>query len=123
MAALVLVAAAVVLGVLIAKGTGDSILGLAAPLFIVASLSSFLFPTAYRLTDESVEVRSLGVWRARPWGEMRRMVVDDAGVFLSPFEKRNWLEAYRGLRLPFGGNRDQVVAYVEARLQPAPDGS
>jgi hypothetical protein len=84
---------------------------------VLASLSSFLFPTVYRLTDDVVEVRSLGVARARPWTEMRRMTVDGTGVFLSPFEKRNWLEAYRGLRLLFGGNRDQVVAFVETRLK------
>ena len=120
-AALVLLAAAVVLGVLVAKGTGDGVLGMAAPFFVLASLSSFLFPTVYRLTDDAVEVRSLGVWRTRPWKEMRRMTVDRTGVFLSPFEKRNWLDAYRGLRLLFGGNRDQVVAFVEARLQRLAD--
>jgi hypothetical protein len=74
-------------------------------------------PTTYRLTDDAVEVRSLGVARVRPWTEMRRMTVDQTGVFLSPFEKRSWLEAYRGVRLLFGGNRDQVVAFVEARLK------
>jgi hypothetical protein len=104
--AAILVASAVVLGVLVTRGTGDQILGFAAPLFVLA----------YRLTEESVEVRSLGVVRARPWTEMRRMTVDRTGVFLSPFGSRNWLEAYRGLRLLFGGNRDQVVAFVEARL-------
>ncbi len=116
LAAAVLVLAAVVLGVLVARGTSDRVLGIAAPAFVVASLSSFLFPTTYRLTDESVEVRSLGVARARPWSEMRRMTVDRTGVFLSPFERKSWLEAYRGVRLLFGGNRDQVVAFVEARV-------
>jgi hypothetical protein len=116
LAALVLVAAAVVLGVLVARGTGDRVLGVAAPAFVLLSLSSFLLPTTYRLTDESLEVRSLGVARARPWSEMRRMTVDRTGVFLSPFEQKNWLEAYRGVRLLFGGNRDQVVAFVQARV-------
>ncbi len=116
-AAAVLLAGAVVLGVLVARGTGDSFLGVAAPTFVLASLSSFLLPTAYRLTEETLEVRSLGVSRVRPWTEMRRMTVDRTGVFLSPFERRSWLEAYRGVRLLFGGNRDQVVAFVEARLR------
>jgi len=116
LSAIVLLASALLLGVLVVRGTGDAVLGLAAPLFVLGSLSSFLFPTSYRLTEEAVEVRSLGVSRARPWKEMRRMTVDATGVFLSPFEKRNWLEAYRGVRLLFGGNRDQVVAYVEARI-------
>ena len=116
LAALVLVGSAIVLGVLVGKGTKDPVLAVAAPTFVVASLGSFLFPTVYRLTKDSVEVRSLGVARVRPWTEMRRVTVDRTGVFLSPFERRSWLEAYRGVRLLFGGNRDQVVAFVEARL-------
>jgi hypothetical protein len=117
LAAAVLVGSAIVLGVLVAHGTQDRVLGVATPLFILVSLSSFLMPTTYRLTEDAVEVRSLGVARVRPWTEMRRMTVDQTGIFLSPFEKRSWLEAYRGVRLLFGGNRDQVVAFVEARLK------
>ncbi|HEX7076966.1 MAG TPA: hypothetical protein VF363_00955 [Candidatus Eisenbacteria bacterium] len=118
-AAAVLLASALVLGALIGQGTRDRVLAVAAPLAVLLSLSSFLLPTAYRLTKESVEVRSLGVLRVRPWTEMRRFEADKNGVFLSPFEKRNWLDAYRGVRLIPGGNRDQVVAFVEARLSGA----
>ena len=115
-AALVLLASLAVLGVLIAQGTGDRILGVAAPLFILGSVGSFIAKTRYRLTQDGVEVKALGVVRSRPWTEMRRATVDRGGVFLSPFESRSWLEAYRGVRLPFGGNRDQVVAFVETKL-------
>ena len=121
-AAAVLLASVGVLGVLIAKGTGDTVLGVAAPLFLLASLGSFLAKTEYRLTHDAIEVRTLGVVRARPWSEMRRATADRTGVFLSPFGKRSWLEAYRGVRLLFGGNRDQVVAFVEARLGVSLDG-
>ena len=117
LAALVLVASTVVLGVLVRRATGDAVLGIAAPVFVLGSLAAFLFPTEYRLTEEAIEVRTLGVSRSRPWSEMRRMTVDRTGVFLSPFEKRSWLEAYRGLRILFGGNRDQVVSFAEARIQ------
>jgi hypothetical protein len=112
----VLLASLLVLGVLIAEGTGDRVLGVAAPVFILVSVGSFIGRTHYRLTSESIEVRTLGVSRARPWGEMRRATLDRSGIFLSPFEKRSWLEAYRGVRLPFGGSRDQVLAFVETKL-------
>lgn len=105
-----------ILGVLVHRATGDGVLAVAAPLFVLLSVSSWLLPTGYRLTEEALEVRSLGVTRVRPWSEMRRMVVDQAGIFLSPFERKHWLEAYRGVRLLTGGNRDQVVAFVEAKL-------
>ena len=117
LAAFVLVASSVILGVLVRRATGDTVLGVVTPVFVLGSLVAFLLPTEYRLTEEAIEVRSLGVSRSRPWSEMRRMTVDRTGVFLSPFEKRTWLEAYRGLRLLFGGNRDQVVSFAEARLK------
>jgi hypothetical protein len=119
LAAIVVVGAAVVLGVLVGQGTNDAVLAVAAPAFVLLSVSSWLLPTAYRLTEESLEVRSLGVSRVRPWTEMRRMAVDATGIFLSPFAERHWLDAYRGVRILFGGNRDQVVAFVEARLGEA----
>lgn len=122
LAAVVVLASIVVLGVLIAKATGDTLLGIAAPLFVAASLGSFLAKTEYRLTENTIEVRTLGVARTRPWSEMRRWSADATGIFLSPFASRSWLEAYRGLRLLFGGNRDQVMAFVEARLGKAASG-
>jgi len=91
-AAAIVVVSIAILGVLIAQATGDALLGIAAPVFVAASLGS------------------------RPWSEMRRATADATGVFLSPFEGRSWLEAYRGLRLLYGGNRDQVLAFVAARL-------
>src|SRR5262245_25986007 len=117
--AIVLIAGAMILGVLVSRGTQDQVLGIAAPVFVLGSLSSFLLPTEYRLTRDGVTVKSLAMERTRPWSEMRRFEEDRSGVFLSPFEKRSWLDAYRGVRLDPGGNRDQVVAFVQARLAPA----
>ena len=115
-AAGVLVAAAIVLGILVRQGTNDRVLSVAAPMFVLVSVSSFLLPTSYRLSAEGFEVRSLGMVRSRPWTEMRRFEADATGIFLSPFERKNWLDAYRGARLLYGGNRDQVVAFVQAKL-------
>jgi len=122
-AAAVLLASLLVLGVLVAQGTGDKVLGIAAPLIVLGSVGSFIARTRYRLTKETIEVRTLGVARVLSWSEMRRATVDRVGVFLSPFEKPSWLEGYRGVRLPFGGNRDQVVAFVETKLPVVPDGT
>ena len=119
LAAAVLVAGAVVLGVLIAQGTRDLVLAIAAPIFVLASLGSFLLPTEYRLSTDAVEVRSLGVARVRPWSDVRRIEDQGGTLLLSPFESRSWLDPYRGLRLLCGGNRDQVLAFVEARTREA----
>src|SRR5688500_1601569 len=70
LAALVLLGGAAVLVVLIVQATGDRVLGVAAPLFELRAVSSFPLPTGYRLTRDAVDVRSLGVVRARSWSEM-----------------------------------------------------
>lgn len=118
-ATIVVIAGGIVLGVLIAQGTKDPVLGVAAPLFVLASLGSFLLPTEYRLSKDAVEVRSLGVARMRPWSEVRRVVDDGTGAQLSPFETKSWLDPYRSIRLVYGGNRDQVLAFVKSRVQAA----
>jgi hypothetical protein len=123
LSAVVLVSGAVVLGLLIARGTQDPVLGVAAPLFVLASLGSFLLPTEYRLSKDAVEVRSLGVARVRPWSEVRRVVDEGSGVLLSPFESRSWLDPYRSIRLLYGGNRDQVLAFVQARVETPQSGT
>jgi hypothetical protein len=117
LATAVLLAGAIVLGVLITQGAKDPVLGLAAPLFVLASLGSFLLPTEYRLSKDAVEIRSLGVARMRPWNEVRRVVDEGTAVRLSPFESKSWLDPYRSIRLLYGGNRDQVLAFIQARLQ------
>lgn len=122
LAAVVLISGAVVLGVLIARGTQDLLLGVAAPLFVLASLGSFLLPTEYRLSRDAVEVRSLGVARVRPWNEVRRVVDEGGSVLLSPFASRSWLDPYRSIRLLYGGNRDQVLEFVQARVEAAEPG-
>ena len=114
--AAVLLGSAVVLGILVERGTGDRVLAVAAPMFVLISVSSFLLPTTYRLHAEGFEVRSLGMVRTRPWSEIRRFETDVNGVFLSPFERKNWLDAYRGALLVFGGNRYKVVAFVEGKV-------
>jgi len=123
LAAVVLISGAAVLGVLIAKGTQDLLLGVAAPIFVLASLGSFLLPTEYRLSKDAVEVRSLGVARVRPWSEVRRVVDEGSAVLLSPFESRSWLDPYRSIRLLYGGNRDQVLEFVQARVEAAGAGA
>jgi hypothetical protein len=118
-ATIVLIAGAAVLGVLILQGTRDPVLGIAAPLFVLASLGQFLLPTEYRLTQDAVEVRSLGVVRVRAWAEVRRVVDEGNGALLSPFESKSWLDPYRSIRLLYGGNRDQVLAFIQGRVAAA----
>jgi len=46
-----------------------------AVVILLLSITSFLFPTHYRLSEEGVEERRLGVRRARRWADLRRVEI------------------------------------------------
>ena len=58
-AAGVLLASLAVLALLIVQATGDRVLAVAAPVFILISVGSFISRTHYRLTAHGIEVNEL----------------------------------------------------------------
>jgi hypothetical protein len=96
--------------------------GLAA-VIVIASISSFLFPTHYRLTDEGIEERRLGMRRARRWGDLRRLEIGTGAALVSPFASKSWLDRTRGFLLLFdGADRQVVVDELRRRIQGTHDG-
>jgi hypothetical protein len=87
-----------------------------AVLLLWGQVAGFFLPTRYTLTDDAVAVRGLLTRREKPWSEFRSYFVDREGLLLSPFAERSRLERFRGLSLQFHGNRDQVIAFVEAAM-------
>ena len=87
-----------------------------AVLLVWGQVASFFLPTYYTLTEEEVSVRGLVSTREKAWTDFRSYLVDREGILLSPFEERSRLERFRGLSLQFHGNRDEVVAFVEAAM-------
>jgi hypothetical protein len=91
-----------------------------AVVIVIASITSFLFPTHYRLSDEGIEERRLGVRRARRWDDLRRLEVGPGAALVSPFASRRWLDRHRGFILMFdGADRDAVVAELRRRMEGA----
>ena len=112
-AALALIAAAAV-----AAGYGfrSPILGLLAGALLIASISDFLFPLAFVLTDDGVAVRGLLHRRRMAWSQVRRVARDELGVKLSPLSRRSRLDAYRGIYVWFEGNSEDVMAFIAHHL-------
>jgi len=93
--------------------------GLAAVILVV-SVGSFLFPTHYRLSEEGIEERRLGVKRARRWAELRRLEIGPGAALVSPFAKKSWLDRTRGFLLLFdGADRQAVVDELRRRIGAA----
>ena len=89
--------------------------GILSLVLLLGSVSDYLFPVRYRLSEDGIEAAGLVFRRRMKWGEVRRVVRDDLGVKLSPLSRHSRLEAYRGIYLWFGGNGEEVMEEIERR--------
>lgn len=109
---------AVVAGVLvIASAFAYALYGSVLPALVIAfvlvgSLSDFLFPVTYALTESGVRASTPLGLRVMPWNSVKRAYVDDEGIKLSPFDKPSRFEGQRGVYLRFGDRRDEVLDIV-----------
>ena len=83
---------------------------------LFASLHAYFTRTRYRLDESGVAVRTLSVKTAKPWKHFKRYYADDRGITLSPFAEPSRLEPFRSVRLLYGSNKDEVVAFVSKRI-------
>ena len=90
---------------------------LAALVLVTGSLTEFLFPVKYALSINGATSRALFKTTHIPWSRVKRCYLDDFGVKLSTLETPSRLEAYRGLYLRFGDNKDQVIETIKS-LRP-----
>jgi hypothetical protein len=90
-----------------------------AGVVLVGSLHRFFFPSRYDVDEDRITGRSLlGTQRMR-WREVRRFVWDENGGYLSAHPRASRLDAYRGMHLLFGAEREGVIKRIEARLDGA----
>jgi hypothetical protein len=93
--------------------TGFAVFGVVV---LLLSLSRFYFPTTYRLSDRRIMVKTTMQTVYKDWSRFRSVWPDKNGVLLSPFAEPSRLENYRGMYLMFDNNRDDVVAFIRARI-------
>ncbi len=91
----------------------DPILVALSVAILGSALAPWFLPTTYRLDAAGASERRAGWTRVRRWDEVRRVDADPRGATLSPFERPRWLDPYRGMRLLFAGNRDEVLTAIE----------
>jgi hypothetical protein len=113
-AVVVLIVAAV--GVAVQMAFREVFLTVLSLAILVVSLHTFFTKTTYRLAEDGVTVRTLGVKTFKTWSAFKRYSADRKGVTLSPFAKPSRLDPFRSVRLLFGGNKDEVVAFISKRV-------
>lgn len=97
----------------------DVFLAVLSAAILVASLFTFFTRTTYRLDDREVVIKSSVGKNAKKWSYFKRYYVDRKGITLSPFETRTRLEPFRSVRLLYGSEKDEVVAFVAKKLDGA----
>ncbi|MDX1934342.1 MAG: hypothetical protein SFU56_17200 [Capsulimonadales bacterium] len=83
-------------------------------LCLLAALSDYLLPIRFRLTDLGAHADcGLSRWFIA-WTDVRRATKGRDGLYLSPFAAPSRLEAFRGVRLRFADNADEVTELVRS---------
>lgn len=113
-----LIVVLIVAGVAVAVQTAfkDVYLTVLSVAILLVSLHTFFTKTSYRLAQDGVTVTTVGVKTHKSWSAFKRYSADSKGVTLSPFAKPSRLDPFRSLRLLYGGNRDEVVAFISKRI-------
>jgi len=84
---------------------------------LLVGVRQWFLPTHYRLDDTGAQLRILFYRRRQEWARIKRASADRRGVLLSPFPFPSRLEAFRGMYLRFAGNREQVMCFIQARIE------
>jgi hypothetical protein len=71
----------------------------------IAALAPAMAPVECRLDDDGVARRGPLGWNRRPWSAIARAERVRAGVLVSPFSRRHWLDATRAMLLPMPAGR------------------
>jgi len=106
----------VAVGVLVYLAFKDVFLVILSIAILFASLHAYFSKTTYRLDGSGVTIRTMSVRTFKRWTDFKRFYPDRKGVTLSPFAKPSRLEPFRSVRLLYGGNRDEVVAFISKRF-------
>lgn len=108
-----LVCAAAALGCIVA----GPFVGVIVAAALFASLADFLLPVRYVISREKASVKMIGKSSEIRWLDVKRCYLDESGVKLSPLDRVSRLEAFRGVYLRFGDNKEDVVEAVKS-LRP-----
>lgn len=86
-----------------------ALLGIAV---IFVSTAELFLPVKFRIDgNEARQACGISV-TAIKWADVKRLIPQDDGVRLSPFDEQNRLDAFRGVYLRYAGNKDEVLGKI-----------
>ncbi|MEX1223793.1 MAG: hypothetical protein WEA31_04515 [Pirellulales bacterium] len=103
----------VVLAVGVIVATGSGWLGLFAVLAIGLAMWRLFVPIEYHLGARGLRQTLFGRSRLIAWSQIRVVEVRRCGILVYPDAYFGPLRAMRGVYIPWGGNREEVLRVVE----------
>ena len=94
---------------------GQASLALVVLVAFWASLSSFLLPHRYQLTEGEVVVITPVSSRRQSWKSFRGLTRTRAGVLLTRLPQPSWLDGLRGLHLQLHGD-EKVLEFIRRKV-------
>lgn len=85
-------------------------------LILVFALNRFFFPSTFIIDNNGVTARYLFKKQYLAWTTIRRYHHDKYGVYLSTRSRRSWIDAYSGMHILFGHNREDVLNMIKKQF-------
>ncbi|MFN8219673.1 MAG: hypothetical protein U0S12_06020 [Fimbriimonadales bacterium] len=83
---------------------------------ICAGTTDFWLPIRYRLDEQGASLKCGVSTTAIDWENVRRVVVSEVGVKLSPLEQEGRMSPFRGVFLRFAANRSEVLDRIRSKV-------
>lgn len=112
--AMLLVAAAVVAGVTLASQSFWP--GIAAFILLGCTLWRRILPITIAVGQSGVRQEILGRWSLIPWGSIHSLQIHPRGVLLLPDRTHNLLSPLRGVMIPLGRDKADILALLDYYL-------
>lgn len=95
---------------------GDIMMMTVSVVIMAGSVSAFLFPVHYRITDAGVEIRGVLLRDNKKWTRFERYIVYPDAVQLLVSQRSLRGRIIKGTLVFFRGNRDEVLSVVREKL-------
>jgi hypothetical protein len=92
---------------------GNLFLTVPLALVLFIAVADYFLPMRFRITDRGAYRLSTTGAKFIPWEKVKNVYLDDKGVKLSVFDKPTLLEAFRGLYLYFGKEKDGILEAIK----------
>lgn len=91
------------------------VMGVIGFVAIMLATADFWMPIRYRIDDTEASARVGLSTTAMQWDKVKRALVSETGVKLTPLEQDSRLSEFRGVFLRFDGNKEDVLNAITQR--------